>query len=194
MRSRLSEVLKGVEEAETRLEVLSQEFRDLESEKAALLQEIMRGARRTVEVKKTDRAIQEKSLVISEAKEQVGKLRVRLETQLAKLRKDLIKKKQRELDHSMRRRARYLKRMEELEVEKSRYRYLITGEKNHRLAKEKDLLPRETQNQGEFVPMDEIVGRLKLQISKINRLSSKALLEEYLAREKDDNGKPKNGT
>lgn len=186
MKSSLSEVLKGLKQVETRLEGLKQEFHNLESEKQVHLREMIKGGQRSPKVKKTDQAIQEKTLLISEAKEQASNLRAQLEMELVKLRKNLIKKKQGELDHHMEQRMRYLNRIEELEVEKSRYRYLITGQKGQRLAKEEDLLPLEAQNQGDFVPIDEIIGQIRLEVSRINRLSSKALLEEYVTKKKSD--------
>ncbi|MBW2122441.1 MAG: hypothetical protein JRH07_11415 [Deltaproteobacteria bacterium] len=181
MESTLSEVLAKLKHAEERLEGLNQDFHTLESEKQVHLREIIKGGQGSPEVKRTDQAIKEKGILISQAKEEVANLRSQLEMELTLLRKELIKEKQRELDHFMEQRAVYLRRIEELETEKSRYRYLITGEKDHRLAKEKDPLPLEVRGRGDFVPIDETIGKIKLEVSRINRLSSKALLEEYLA-------------
>ena len=83
----------------------------------------------------------------------------------------MIEEKQRELNDYMEQRTRYLKRIEELEVEISRYRYLVTGKKDRCLA-------------------DEVIGHIKLEIHKIIRMSSEALLKEYLARGKKDDQNP----
>jgi len=189
MESMLSEALKKLRQAERRLKALNQELQNLETVKQGYLQEIMKGGQRSIEVKKTDQTIKEKGFAISKAKEQVGNLRAKLEAQLLEFRKELIKEKQTELDHYMERRRQFLKRIEELEVEKSRYRYLITGEKDHRLANKKNLFPLEMQDQKDFVPIDETIGRLQMEVSRINRMRSEALLESYLAREKGGNQK-----
>jgi hypothetical protein len=87
-------------------------------------------------------------------------------------------------------RARYLKRVEELEVETSRYRYLITGKKDLRLADVKDPLPSDIPQHDDFEPIDEVMGHIKLQIHKIIRMSSGELLKEYLSRRKTDDQNP----
>ena len=87
----------------------------------------------------------------------------------------------------MEQRARYLKRIEELEVEISRYRYLVTGKKDRRLVKVRGLLPSEIRHQDNFVSIDEAIGHIKLEVHKITRMNSEALLKEYLAREKKGN-------
>ncbi len=186
MESMVSQVLNQLKEAERRLQALNQESQALEAQKQVYLKEIMKGAPRSVEIKKTDQALLEKGFAISSAKEQVGNLRAKLEARLADFRKDLIQEKQREHNSYVEKRTSYLNRIEELEVEKSRYRYLVTGRKDQRLANKQDLLPSEARNQEDFVPIDEIIGRIKLEISRISRMSSQALLEEYLAREKKD--------
>jgi chromosome segregation ATPase len=180
----LSEVLRELRQAEARLELLNKKIQNLESMRQGYLEEIMKGGRCSQEVKNTDEALREKSLILSKTKEQVGKLRGRLEIKLGKFKKELIEEKQKEVNHHMAQRARYLKRIEELEVEASKYRYLVTGEKSHRLANVKDPLPSEVVHQEHFVPIDEIIGRAKLEVSMINRMSSEALLREYLSRER----------
>ena len=184
MKSMGADILKNLKRAERRLESLSQKIQRLESEKQGYLQEIMRGGQLFREVKKADQAIKKKRLAMSKIKEEVSNLRAQLEGQLAEFRRDLIEEKQRELDQCMEQRARYLKRMEELEVEISRYRYLVTGKKDRRLVKVRDLLPSEIRHQGKFVSIDEAIGHIKLEVYKITRMSSEALLKEYLAREK----------
>jgi chromosome segregation ATPase len=186
MKSIRSDILKKLKQAEKRLESLSQEFQSLESEKQSYLKEIMRGGQFFREVKKLDQVIKEKNLAISKAREEIGNLRARLGGKLAEFRRDLIEEKKRELNHYMEQRTRFLKRMEELEVEISRYRYLVTGKKDRRLANVKDLLPSELGHQEDFVPIEEVIGHIKLEVHKITRMSSEALLKEYLAREKRD--------
>jgi len=184
MKSMDADILKKLKRAERRLESLSQGFQNLESEKQGYLQEIMRGGQLFREVKKAGQVIKKKRLAISKAKEEVSNLRAQLQCQLAEFRRDLIEEKQRELDECMEQRARYMKRIEDLEIEISRYRYLVTGEKDRRLVKVKDLLPSEIHDQDDFVSIDEAIGHIKLEVYKITRMSSKALLKEYLAREK----------
>jgi len=179
-----ADILKKLKRAERRLEALNQEFQNLESEKQGYLQEIMRGGQLFREVKKADQVIKEKRLAISKAKRKVSSLRAQLQGQFAEFRRDLIEEKQRELNQCMEQRARYLKRIEELEVEISRYRYLMTGKKDRRLVKVKELLPSEIRHQDDFVSIDEAIGHIKLEVYKITRMSSEALLKEYLAREK----------
>lgn len=162
MKSTHSAIWDKLKQAETRFESLSREFQSLESEKREYLQELMRGRQLFREVKKADQAIQEKSLAISGAKEEVGNLRSLLEVELAQIRKDLIEEKQRELNHYMEQRARYMKRIEKLEVEISRYRYLITGKKDRRLLDVKDLLPSEIRHKKDFEPIDEVIGHIKI--------------------------------
>ncbi len=182
----LSQVLKKLKRAESRLDTLTKELQDLVSEKQTYLEEIMKGGKRSHEVQRIDQAIQEKNRVISKAKARVGKLRAQLETELVDFRKELTEEKQRELDHYIEQRTGYLKRIAELEVEASRYRYLIAGKKDHRLANEENPLPLETPYQSTFVPLDEIIGRIQLELSRISRMTSKVLLENYLARDKPD--------
>jgi chromosome segregation ATPase len=179
-----TDILKKLKRAERRLESLNQKFQSLESEKQRYLQEIMRGGQLFREVKKADQVIKEKSLAISKAKKEVSNLRAQLQGQLGEFRRDLIEEKQRELNQCMEQRARYLKRIEELEVEISRYRYLVTGKKDRRLAKVKYLLPSEIPHQDNFVSIDEAIGHIKLEVYKITRMSSEALLKEYMATEK----------
>ena len=179
-----SDILKKLKRAERRLESLSQEFQSLESEKQSYLKEIMRGGQLFREVKKLDQVIKAKSLAISKAREKVGNLRARLAGELAEFRRDLIEEKKRELNHYMEQRTRYMKRIEELEVEISRYRYLVTGKKDRRLANVKDLLPSELGHQEDFLSIEEVIGHIKLEVHKITRMSSKELLKESLAREK----------
>jgi chromosome segregation ATPase len=186
----VSHVLRKLKAAEMRLEALSQEIEELNSEKQDYLREIMKGGQRSAEVKKLDQAIRDKNLVISRAKEEVGNLHAQLEKQLAEFRKELIKEKQRELNQYMEQRAYYLKRIEELQTETSRYRYLLTGEKDHRLANKKSLLPLESDQEKDFTPIDELIGRVKLEVSRVNRMNSKALLEEYLERGQGPDPKP----
>jgi hypothetical protein len=85
-------------------------------------------------------------------------------------------------------RTRYLERIEKLEVEISRYRYLVTGRKDRRLANVKDLLPSKIRHKGDFASVDELIGRIQLEVHQTTRMNSGALLSEYLARgEKGDN-------
>jgi len=184
MKSMDADILKKLKRAERRLESLSQGFQNLESEKQGYLQEIMRGGQLFREVKKAGQVIKKKRLAISKAKEEVSNLRAQLQCQLAEFRRDLIEEKQREVNQCMEQRARYLKRIEELEIEISRYRYLVTGKKDRQLVKVKDLLPSEIRHQDGFVSIDEAIGHIKLEVYKITRMSSEALLKEYLAREK----------
>ena len=184
MKSTGKDILNKLRRAETRLESLSQNFQSLESEKQGYLQEIMRGAQLFREVKKADQVIKEKRLAISKAKKEVSNLRAQWEGQLVKFKKDLIEEKQGELNYYMKRRTRYLKRIEKLEVEISRYRYLVTGKKDRRLANVKDLLPSEIRHQDDFVSIDEAIGHIKLEVHRITRMSSQALLKEYMARER----------
>ena len=184
MKSLLSDILKKLKRAEKRLDSLSEEFQSLESGKKGYLQELMKGEQLFREVKETDQLLKKKSLAISKARREVGNLRARLAVQLAEFKRDLTEEKQRELDHYMKQRTRYLKRMEELEIEISRYRYLVTGRKDRHLANVKELLPSELRHQEDFVPIDEAIGHVKLEVHRITRMGSDALLKEYLAREK----------
>lgn len=184
MRSSRSDILNRLKQAEAWLESLSRELETLEAQKQGYLQEIVRGGQLLREVKETDQAITEKHVAISKAKEEVSNLYAQLEGELAKLKRDLIAQKQRELDQYMERRAQYLKRIDELEVEISRYRYLVTGKKDRRLVEVKDPLPREIGNQDNFIFIDEVIGHIKLEIHKITRMNSEALLKEYMARER----------
>ncbi len=183
MKSNLPMILGKLKQAETCLGSLSQEFQRLETEKQAYLREIMMGAQRSKEVKDSDQAIKQKGVDVSKAKEEVSNLRAQLEAQLGEFRKHLIEEKQADLNRYLEQKTQYLKRIEELELETSRYRYLITGKKDRRLANEKDLLPLENREQSDFAPIDELIGRIKLEVSRINRMNSEALLTEYLARE-----------
>lgn len=184
MKSMGADILKKLKGAERRLESLSQRLQSLESKKQGYLQEIMRGGQLFREVKKVDQIMKEKRLAISKAKKEVSNLRAQLQGQLGEFRKDLIEEKQRKVNQYMEERARYLKRIEELEVEISRYRYLVTGKKDRRLVKVKDLLPSEIRHQGNFVSIDEAIGHIKLEVYKITRMNSEALLKEYLTRER----------
>ena len=184
MKSMGKDVLDKLRKAERRLEKLSQEYERLETEKREYLQEIMRGGQLYREVEKADEAMKRKRLSISKAKEEVSSLRTQLEVQLTHFKKDLIEEKKKDLNSSMEERARYLRRIEELEVEISTYRYLVTGKKDRRLANVKDLLPSEIQPQDEFMSIDEAIGRIKLEVHRITRMSSEALLGEYRARVK----------
>jgi chromosome segregation ATPase len=184
MNSLLSDILKELNRAEKRLESLSQDFHNLESGKKGYLQEIMRGEQLFREVKETDQLIKKKSLAISKMRREVGNLRARLAAQLAEFKRDLIEEKQRELDHYTEQRTRYLERIEELEVEISRYKYLLTGRKDRRLADAKELLPSELRYQEDFVPIDEAIGHIKMEVHRITSMGSDALLKEYLARKK----------
>jgi len=102
----------------------------------------------------------------------------------------LIEEKQGDLNRSMEQRARYLKRIEELEVEISRYRYLVTGKKDRHLVKVENPLPLEVSYQDDFQPIDEVIGHMKLEIHKIIRMSNEELLKEYLARRKEHDQNP----
>jgi len=190
MKTPRSDIWSRLKQAEKRLESLSRQFQRLESQKKGYLQEIMRGGQLFREMKKADQAMKEKGLAISKAKEEVGHLRAQLEGQLGGFRKDLIEEKQRELNDYMNQRARYLKRIGELEIEISRYRYLVTGKKDRRLVDVNDPLPSEIPHQEEFAPIDEVIGHIKLDIHRIIRMSSEELLKEYLAREGEGNEKP----
>ncbi len=176
------DILNKLRRAETRHKSLSQDLERLESEKQGYLYEIMKGAQLFREVKKADQMIKRKRLSISKAKKDVSNLRAQWEGRLGEFKKDLIEEKQRELNHYMEQRARYLKRMEELEVEISRYRYLVTGKKDRRLADVKDPLPTEVHYEDDFVSIDEVIGHIKLEVHKITRMSSQTLLKEYMAR------------
>lgn len=187
MKSMDTDILKKLKRAERRLESLTQQFQSVESEKQGYLREIMRGGQLFREVKRADQAIKKKRLAISKVKKEVGNLRAQLAGQLTEFRRNLIEEKQRELNQCMEQRARYLKRIEELEVEISRYRYLVTGKKDRRLVKVRDLLPSEIRHQDNFVSIDEAIGHIKLEVHKITRMNSEALLKEYLAREKKGN-------
>jgi chromosome segregation ATPase len=182
MKSMGKDVLGKLRKAERRLEKLSQECERLETEKQEYLQEIMRGGQLYREVEKADEAMKGKRLAISKAKEEVSSLRTQLEVQLTHFKKDLIEEKKKDLDSFMEERARYLRRIEALEIEISRYRYLVTGKKDRRLANVKELLPSEIQPQDEFMSIDEAIGRIKLEVHRITRMSSEALLGEYRAR------------
>jgi chromosome segregation ATPase len=190
MKSMHSDIWHKLRRAEKRFESLSREFQSLESEKRAYLQEIMKGRQLFREVKEADQAIKKKGFAISKAKEKVGNLRSLLEGELGRFRKELIEEKQRELNYYMEERTRYLKRIEELEVETSRYRYLITGKKDGRLADVKDPLPSDIPHQDDFEPIDEVIGHIKLEVHRIIRMSSGELLKEYLARGKKDDQDP----
>ena len=72
---------------------------------------------------------------------------------------------------------------EELELEASRYRDLVTGIKDYPLVNMNDLLPSDIGDQEDSVPNDEAIGKIRLDVSEINRMNSEALLREYLARE-----------
>jgi chromosome segregation ATPase len=182
MKSMAKDILNKLRRAETRLKSLSQDLQRLESEKQGYLQEIMRGAQLFREVEKAAQMIKRKRLAISKTKKDVSNLRAQWEGRLVEFKKDLIEEKQRELNDYMEERTRYLKQIEELEVEISRYRYLVTGKKDRRLADVKDLLPSEIPHQDDFVSIDEIIGHIKLEVHKITRMSSEALLKEYIAR------------
>ena len=184
MRSKGKDVLDKLKKAERRLDTLSQEFQVLEARKQEYLREIMRGGQLYNEVERADLALKKKRLAISRAKEEVSGLRTQLEVQLTAFKKDLIEEKKSELNSYMEERARYLKQIKELEVEISRYRYLVTGKKDRLLTNVKDLLPSEIGPQDEFVSIDEAIGRIKLEVHRITRMNSEALLEEYLARAK----------
>jgi len=183
MEIKLSEVLEKLRQAEARLECLNREIRNLESDKQSYLKEIMKGGRRSLQVKRIDRALRERNLPLSKTKEEIGNLRGQLETKLAEFRKQLIEEKQKELIEHLEIREGYLKRVGELELEASRYRYFVTGIKDHRLINVRNHLPSEIEDQEDFVPIDQAIGYTKLDVSRINRMSSKALLDEYLARE-----------
>jgi len=190
MKSKPSDIWYELKEAETRLESLSREFQILESEKRGYLQEIMKGGQLSKMVKEADQAIKEKGLAISKVKEEVGNLRSLFGGELARFRKELIEEKQGDLNRSMEQRARYLKRIEELEVEISRYRYLVTGKKDRHLVKVENPLPLEVSYQDDFQPIDEVIGHMKLEIHKIIRMSNEKRLKEYLARRKEHDQTP----
>lgn len=82
----------------------------------------------------------------------------------------------------MEQRERYLQRIEELEVEISRFRYLVSGKKDRWLADVRDPLRREVGNQDDFIPIDETIGHIKLEIHRIVRMNTEALLKKYMAR------------
>ncbi len=182
----LSEILKKLKRAERRLETLHKELQALESEKRVYIQKIMKGEQLTTEVKKADQAMTRKSLVISNAKEKVGNLRAETERQLAKFRKDWIDEKQKEVNDHIKKRTLYLERIKELEVEISKFRYLITGKKDHHLVDLDDLSLPKTDQREALVPIDEVIGRIKVAISRIHSMSSEELLKEYLARVKQN--------
>ncbi len=190
MKSMHSDIWHKLRRAEKRLESLSRELETLESQKQGYLQEIVRGGRLFREVKEVDQGIKKKGLAISKAKEKVGHLRSLLEGELARFRRQLLEEKQGELNHYMEERSRYLKRIEDLELETSRYRYFITGKKDRRLADVKDPLPSEIPHQGDFEPIDELIGHIKLDIHRIIRMSSGELLKDYLARKKRHDQNP----
>jgi hypothetical protein len=179
-----SDILKKLRSAERRLQSLSRESQTLESEKGRCLQEIMRGQHLFREVKETDQLLEKKSFAISKARKEVNNLRAQLAGQLAQFKRDLIEEKQKELDHYLEQRTRYLKRIEELELEISRYRYLVTGKKDRHLANVKNLVPSEIRRQKSSAPIDEAIGHIKLEVHRITRMSSEELLKEYLSREK----------
>ena len=181
-----AEILKKLREAEKRLEGLNQEIRNLESEKQSYLKQIMKAGCLSSNVKRIAQALQDRNLLLSKTKEEIGNLRGQLETRLAKFRKQLIEEKQRELNWHLNKREGYLNRVGELELEASRYRYLVTGMKDHRLANVKDLLPSDIGDREAFVPIDEAISQTKLEVSGINRMNSEALLDAYLARERDE--------
>lgn len=70
MKSSRLDILNRLEKAEARLGSLSRELEALESRKQDYLREIMRGGQHFREVKETDRAITEKHLAISKAKDE----------------------------------------------------------------------------------------------------------------------------
>jgi len=184
MNSVILDTLGKLRQAEGILASLSQEIRTLESERQGHLQEIVRGRQLLTELNQIDRVINEKKIAFSKSKEEVGYLRAQLESQLSAFRKDLLEEKQRALDSYLEQRSGYLKRIEVLELEASKYRYLVTGKKDQRLANVKDLLPSEL-GMADFVPVDEHIGKIKLQVSTINRMNSEELLKKYLEREKE---------
>ena len=59
----------------------------------------------------------------------------------------------------------------------------MTGKKDRRLVGVKDPLPREIRDRDNFVSIGEAIGHIKLEIHRIVRMSSEALLREYMARE-----------
>jgi chromosome segregation ATPase len=177
------DVVKKLKRAETRLRSLTRDLQSLEARKQGYLQDMVRGGKLLREVKEAEQGITRKHRAISRAKEAVSNLHAQLEGELARFKRDLIAQKQRELDRHMGQRERYLKRIEELEVEISRYRYLLTGKKDRRLAEVKDPLPREVRDRDNFISIDEVIGHISLEIHRIIRMNSKALLKEYMARE-----------
>lgn len=190
MKSTHSDIWHKLRRAEKRLESLSRELETLESQKQGYLQEIVRGGKLFREVKEADQAIKKKGLAISKTKEKVGRLRSLLAGELARFRKELIEEKQRELNQYMEERTQYLKRIEELELETSRYRYFITGKKDRHLADVKDPLPLDMPHHDDFEPIDEVIGHIKLEIHRIIRISTGELLKDYLARGKKDDQNP----
>ena len=176
------DVVKKLKRAEMRLRSLTRDLQSLEARKQGYLQDMVRGGKLLREVKEAEQAITRKHRAISRAKE-VSNLHAQLEGELARFKRDLIAQKQRELDRHMGQRERYLKRIEELEVEISRYRYLVTGKKDRRLAEVKDPLPREVRDRDNFISIDEVIGHIRLEIHRIIRMNSEALLKEYMARE-----------
>jgi chromosome segregation ATPase len=176
-------VLERLKEIETRRDSLDREIRSLESEKQDYLKEVMKGGRLSSEVKRIDQALRDRKILFSKTNEEIGNLRGQLETRLARFRKQLVEQKQRELDRHLRRREGYLKRIKELELEASRYRYLVTGIKDYRLANVNNLLPSDIGDQDDSVPIDEVIAKIKLEVSEINRMKSEVLLGDYLARQ-----------
>lgn len=183
MDSPLSIILDELRQTESQFDSLNKELRDLESQKQYHVREVLRGRKDLSQVTETNRAIKEMRLAISNTKERIGDIRTRLETRLVERRRELIQKKHAELDQHMELRKRYAKRIRELELEISKYRYLITGNKDRSLAGMEDLLPREIRLEEGFAPIDEAIVRVKAEISAASHISTKALLREYLAGE-----------
>ncbi len=127
MNSVILDTLGKLRQAEGILASLSQEIRILESERQGHLQEIVRGRQLLTELNRIDQIINEKKGAFSKSKEEVGHLRAQLESQLSDFRKDLLGEKQRALDSYLERRSGYLKRIDVLELEASKYRYLVTA-------------------------------------------------------------------
>jgi predicted nucleic acid-binding Zn-ribbon protein len=190
MKSTHPDIWHKLRRAKKRLEFLSREFQSLESEKRGYLQEIMKGGQLSNMVKEAGQAIKEKGLAISKVKGEVGNLRSLFEGELARFRKELIEEKQGDLNRCMEERTRYLGRIEELEVEISRYRYLVTGKKDRHLVEVENPLPLEVSYQDDFQPIDEVIGHIKVEIHKIICMSSEELLKEYLARRKKHDQNP----
>ncbi len=184
MNSVILDTLGKLRQAEGILASLSQAIRILESERQGHLQEIVRGRQLLTELNRIDQTINEKKAAFSKSKEEVGHLRAQLESQLSDFRKDLLEEKQRALDSYVERRSGYLERIKMLEIEASKYRYLVTGKKDQRLANVRDLLPSD-MDAVDFVPVDGHIGKIKLQVSMINRMNSEELLKKYLDREKE---------